>query len=65
MHFRGCATQENLLARSYHSGETGDALEFIQSLHKKFPQRKLYGVAYSLGANMLLKLLGEQKNNPF
>ncbi|MDF1883197.1 hydrolase [Sulfurimonas sp. SAG-AH-194-C21] len=63
MHFRGCATQENLLPRSYHSGETGDALEFIQSLHIKFPNRKLYGVSYSLGANMLLKLLGEQKEH--
>jgi predicted alpha/beta-fold hydrolase len=61
MHFRGCATQENLLPRSYHSGETGDALEFIQSLHAEFPQRKLYGIGYSLGANMLLKLLGEVK----
>ena len=59
MHFRGCATQENLLPRSYHSGETGDALEFIQSLHRESPQRELYGVGYSLGANMLLKLLGE------
>ncbi|MDF1876326.1 hydrolase [Sulfurimonas sp. SAG-AH-194-L11] len=59
MHFRGCATQENLLPRSYHSGETHDALEFIQSLHAESPQRKLYGVGYSLGANMLLKLLGE------
>ncbi|MDF1878930.1 hydrolase [Sulfurimonas sp. SAG-AH-194-C20] len=59
MHFRGCATQENDLPRSYHSGETGDALEFIQSLHKKFPESKLFGVGYSLGANMLLKLLGE------
>jgi len=61
MHFRGCATRTNLLPRSYHSGETGDALEFILSLHKEFPKSKLYGVGYSLGANMLLKLLGEQK----
>jgi len=59
MHFRGCARQANLLPRSYHSGETGDALEFITSLHKEFPTSKLYGVGYSLGANMLLKLLGE------
>lgn len=61
MHFRGCGDNENLLPRSYHSGETGDALEFINSLCKKFPHAKLYGVSYSLGANMLLKLLGEEK----
>lgn len=61
MHFRGCATEQNLHPRSYHSGETGDALEFIKSIHKEFPKSKLFGVGYSLGANMLLKLLGEEK----
>ncbi|MDQ7066755.1 MAG: alpha/beta fold hydrolase [Sulfurimonas sp.] len=61
MHFRGCGDKENLLPRSYHSGETGDALEFIHYLHNQSPQRTLYGVGYSLGANMLLKLLGEEK----
>lgn len=61
MHFRGCGEKENLLPRSYHSGETGDALAFIQSLHVEFRQAKLYAIGYSLGANMLLKLLGEQK----
>jgi len=63
MHFRGCAVKENLLARSYHSGESGDAKEFIQHLHKLFPSSKLYAVGYSLGANMLLKLLGEEQKN--
>jgi len=62
MHFRGCAEEENLLPRSYHSGETGDALAFIKSVNAEFPDNKLYGVSYSLGANMLLKLLGEQKD---
>jgi len=62
MHFRGCAKEENLLPRSYHSGETVDALAFIKSVHTKFPNSKLYAISYSLGANMLLKLLGEQKD---
>ena len=61
MHFRGCAVKENLLARSYHSGDSGDAKEFIEHVHKLFPTSKLYAVGYSLGANMLLKLLGEQQ----
>ena len=63
MHFRGCTGNDNKLPRSYHSGDTGDALEFIQSIKKEFPDSKLYGVGYSLGANMLLKLLGEIKEN--
>ena len=66
MHFRGCTGNDNLLARSYHSGETGDALEFAQALQLRYPQRALYAVGYSLGANMLLKLLGETGNlSPF
>ncbi len=63
MHFRGCGEKENLLPRSYHSGESGDAREFLQYLHTQYPQAKLYGVGYSLGANMLLKLLGEAEEN--
>ncbi len=66
MHFRGCSGEINKLPRSYHSGETGDALEFIHSVQTKYPQSKIYGVGYSLGGNMLLKLLGETKDkSPF
>jgi len=63
MHFRGCTGRDNLLPRSYHSGDSGDALEFIQSVKNEFKDSKLYAVGYSLGANMLLKLLGELKEN--
>ena len=63
MHFRGCSGEENKLPRSYHSGDSGDALEFIQSVKSEFKESKLYAVGYSLGANMLLKLLGELKEN--
>jgi len=66
MHFRGCSGKINNLPRSYHSGETGDALEFIHSVQTKYPKSKLYAVGYSLGGNMLLKLLGELKEtSPF
>jgi len=63
MHFRSCSGVMNTLPRSYHSGETGDALYFISSLKTRFPQAKLFAVGYSLGGNMLLKLLGEMKDN--
>jgi len=63
MHFRGCTGNDNKLPRSYHSGDSGDALEFIKSVKQEFPYSKLYGVGYSLGANMLLKLLGEIQEN--
>ena len=63
MHFRGCAESDNKLPRSYHSGDSGDALEFIQSVKNEFKNSKIYSVGYSLGANMLLKLLGELQEN--
>ena len=59
MHFRGCSGKENILPRSYHSGDSGDALSWINTLSLRYPNSKLFGVGYSLGGNMLLKLLGE------
>jgi len=66
MHFRGCSGRDNLMPRSYHSGDTQDAREFITSIKKRYPQAKLFGIGYSLGANMLLKFLGEEREkSPF
>jgi predicted alpha/beta-fold hydrolase len=62
MHFRGCGDLPNRLPRSYHSGETQDATTFINFLATTYKPPKLFAIGYSLGANMLLKLLGEQQN---
>ncbi len=59
MHFRGCSGRDNRLARCYHSGDTGDAKAWIKKLQESHPTNSLYAVGYSLGGNMLLKLLGE------
>lgn len=59
MHFRGCSGRVNRLARAYHSGETGD-LAFITDYIKKTTGDYPYAaVGFSLGANVLLKWLGE------
>jgi predicted alpha/beta-fold hydrolase len=63
MHFRGCGKDPNRLARSYHSGESSDAKEFMYDVLKRYPNSKLYAIGYSLGGNMLLKLLGELGDN--
>jgi predicted alpha/beta-fold hydrolase len=63
VHFRSCSGVMNRLAKSYHSGKTDDALEFINSLKSRFKNSKLFCIGYSLGGNMLLKLLGELKEN--
>ena len=59
MHFRGCFTEDNTLARAYHSGDTGDAKAFLSSLVAHFPDRVIGAVGYSVGGNMLIKLQGE------
>ena len=59
MHFRGCGRKENNLPRAYHSGDTADAKSFIKHLHKTYPNNSLHAVGFSIGGNMLLKLLGE------
>jgi len=65
MHFRGCSGVANALPRSYHSGESGDALEWINHLEANHKNSKLFTIGYSLGGNMMLKLLGELgKNSP-
>ena len=60
MNFRGCGPHMNRLHRFYHSGDTADFNCIIQWAHEKWPQRMLAAVGFSLGANVLLKWLGEQ-----
>ena len=59
MHFRSCSGVMNTKPISYHSGKTDDAKEYILSIIDRFPNTKLFSVGFSLGANMMLKLLGE------
>lgn len=59
MHFRGCSGEMNRLPRSYHSGDTADAKAWTDELRRRYPDSPLFAIGYSIGGNMLLKLLGE------
>ncbi len=59
MHFRSCSGEPNRLPQAYHSGETEDPSFFLELLQQRFPDIPKVAVGFSLGANMLLKLLGE------
>ncbi len=63
MQFRGQCGEPNRLARSYHSGETGDLDFLVRDLKRREPRTPLAAVGYSLGGNVLLKWLGEQGVN--
>lgn len=60
MHFRGASGEPNRLARSYHSGDTGDFDFFVQRLLEREPGTPIVAVGYSLGGNVTLKWLGER-----
>ena len=59
MYFRGCSGEANRLARSYHSGETGDLATVLQHIRQRHRDTPLAVIGYSLGGNVLLKWLGE------
>ncbi len=63
MHFRGCSGEPNRLAKAYHSGETNDIRYFINLVSQRFPKIPVHAVGFSLGANALLKYLGEEGND--
>ena len=64
MNFRGCSGEMNRLARAYHSGVSEDVNEVFSKLAVEYPHHKFIFVGYSLGANVLLKWLGEIESHP-
>ena len=60
MYHRGCSAEHNRLSRSYHSGETEDLAAVLNYLEIQNPVGVYAPVGYSLGANVLLKYLGER-----
>ncbi|HEY3405257.1 MAG TPA: alpha/beta fold hydrolase [Ohtaekwangia sp.] len=60
--FRGCSEEMNRQLRFYHSGATDD-LDVVVQHALKSGYKKIYLVGFSLGGNLTLKYLGEQKNS--
>ncbi|MDO8959171.1 MAG: alpha/beta fold hydrolase [Rhodocyclaceae bacterium] len=60
VHFRGCSGEPNRLPRAYHSGDSAEIDWVLRRLSAAQPLAPLYVAGVSLGANALLKWLGEQ-----
>ena len=60
LNFRSCGGELNRLPRFYHSGDTGDLDEVVRHLVARDPEARIGAVGVSLGANVLLKWLGER-----
>jgi predicted alpha/beta-fold hydrolase len=64
LNFRACSGELNRLPRMYHSGDTGDLAFVLRLLAGRFPGRPIGAVGFSLGGNVLLKYLGEERTPP-
>ncbi|EXJ14371.1 hydrolase [Imhoffiella purpurea] len=61
MHLRGCSSEPNRLDRVYHSGASEDLAEVLGQLAEDPQGMPLAAIGFSLGANLLLKYLGEHR----
>lgn len=59
MNLRGSGPGEQLAKKMYHGGISNDLFAAIQEIKKLTPKTPLTILGYSLGGNLLLKLLGE------
>lgn len=57
---RSCSGEMNRKPRSYHSGETSDLELALRHIATRFPSAHRGAIGFSLGGNMLLRLLGEK-----
>lgn len=64
MHLRGCSGEPNRLDRSYHSGASADLHEVLAHLAGDPQGAPAAAIGFSLGANLLLKYLGERGPEP-
>jgi predicted alpha/beta-fold hydrolase len=62
LNFRGCSGEPNRLPRFYHSGETEDARFVLEGLRERWGSRPMGAFGFSLGGNVLLKLMGESED---
>jgi predicted alpha/beta-fold hydrolase len=62
LNFRSCSGEPNRCPRLYHSGETEDVTHVLRTLRGQWPGRPLAAMGFSLGGNVLLKLMGERED---
>lgn len=61
--FRGCGGEMNKALHFYHSGATSDLDLLIRYVHHHYNYKEIVLTGFSLGGNLTLKYLGEQKEN--
>lgn len=62
MNHRGCGQGVGLSWQTYHSGRSEDASAVLLKIQELYPDVPIISVGFSLSGNVLLKLLGQQKD---
>ena len=57
---RGCAESKITSGIMYNARATWDVRQTVQWLQSRYPKRPLFGLGFSLGANILVNYLGEE-----
>ncbi|KAF1990075.1 hydrolase, alpha/beta fold family [Aulographum hederae CBS 113979] len=60
---RGCAMSKITSSVLYNARSTWDVRQTVKWLREKFPNRPLFGIGFSLGANILTNYVGEEGSN--
>jgi hypothetical protein len=60
LNLRGCSGETNRALHFYHSGKTDDPAFILEAIRARHPDRLVGALGFSLGGNVLLKLLGER-----
>lgn len=59
VNLRGCGSGEKIARLTYHGGTSSDVLEVLKFVKSLTPHSPIHLLGYSLGGNIILKLLGE------
>ncbi|KAI1733716.1 carboxylesterase-like protein [Xylaria scruposa] len=60
---RGCAKSKITSGLFYNARATWDTRQLVKWLRKTYPNRPLFGLGFSLGANILTNYIGEEGEN--
>ncbi|KAI0768230.1 AB-hydrolase YheT, partial [Trametes elegans] len=60
LNFRGCNGSPVVTPRLYHAGSSDDIRHVVLWISHTFPECRMYGLGFSLGANILAKYAGEE-----
>ncbi|KAJ1943492.1 hypothetical protein EC988_006221, partial [Linderina pennispora] len=63
MNHRGCGGARLTSPRPYNAHETADIRLTVDHVHARYPDAPLVAVAFSMGANILIRYVGEESSN--